>query len=302
MNSFSPEIQIYICYYFSTSSGHPQSLRLVKFVIILEQQPTVKINPLKVNVHVITICDQTLLTKGEEFEAKSITSKFSMDTIASCAFGVDAKVHEGKGSVFVQSAEKMFEETFAFMMKFLLGGLIPYGSYVLKALGLSVWPKKETLFFYDTILNTLNKRRELNIRRNDLIDMMMDAVKGDLVEDKDGDEDQYHNDAKLSHKVSKELDEMSIVSTALVILIAGYDTTATTLAFACYQLAKHPQVQDRLREEIDRIVDDADNISYEDLHSMSYMDQVISEVLRFHTLAGIHQVWPLHNALLIFLT
>merc|ERR1712156_493615 len=103
--------------------------------------------------------------------------------------------------------------------------MAPYGSYVLKALGLSVWPKKETLFFYDTILNTLNKRRELNIRRNDLIDMMMDAVKGDLVEDKDGDEDQYLTDAKLSHKVSKELDEMSIVSTALVILIAGYDTT-----------------------------------------------------------------------------
>ena len=123
--------------------------------------------------------------------------------------------------------------------------------------------------------------------------MMMDAVKGDLVEDKEGDEDQYHNDAKLSHKVSKELDEMSIVSTALVILIAGYDTTATTLAYACYQLAKHPQVQDKLREEIDRIVDDADHISYEDLHSMSYTDQVISEVLRFHTLAGIHQVWPL---------
>ena len=136
----------------------------MKFVVIIQQQPTVKINLLKVNLHVITICDQTLLTKGEEFEAKSITSKFSMDTIASCAFGVDAKVHEGKGSVFVQSAEKMFEETFAFMMKFLLGGLIPYGSYVLKALGLSVWPKKETLFFYDTILNTLNKRRELNIR------------------------------------------------------------------------------------------------------------------------------------------
>ena len=36
--------------------------------------------------------------------------------------------------------------------------------------------------------------------------------------------------------------------------MAGYDTTGTTLAFACYDLAKHPDVQEKLREEVEEIL------------------------------------------------
>ena len=36
--------------------------------------------------------------------------------------------------------------------------------------------------------------------------------------------------------------------------MAGYDTTGTTLAFACYDLAKNPDVQEKLREEVEEIL------------------------------------------------
>ena len=36
--------------------------------------------------------------------------------------------------------------------------------------------------------------------------------------------------------------------------MAGYDTTGTTLAFACYDLAKHPDVQEKLRDEVEEIL------------------------------------------------
>ena len=113
--------------------------------------------------------------------------------------------------------------------------------------------------------------------------MMLDAVKGDLEEDNE-DNDQYDKDAKFQHKVSKKLDEFSIVATALVIMVAGYDTTGSTLAFTCHELAKQQEVQDRVREEVMEVLDGKEgDIAYEDLQKLTYMDQVLAEVLRYHT-------------------
>ena len=36
-----------------------------------------------------------------------------------------------------------------------------------------------------------------------------------------------------------------------VFIAAGYETTATTLAYMSYYLALYPEVQEKLREEID---------------------------------------------------
>ena len=65
--------------------------------------------------------------------------------------------------------------------------------------------------------------------RGDMIDLMVDAIK---------------EDKKAS------LDEEVIVATALIILIAGYDTTSATLSYCAYELVKNPEVQQKLRDEV----------------------------------------------------
>ena len=58
--------------------------------------------------------------------------------------------------------------------------------------------------------------------------------------------------------------------------MAGYDTTGTTLAFACYDLAKNPDIQEKLREEVEEVLGDSDrDLTYEDLQSMTYVEQII---------------------------
>ena len=83
---------------------------------------------------------------------------------------------------------------------------------------------------------------------------------------------------------------MAIVATALVIMVAGYDTTGSTLSFACYQLAKNPAVQDRLREEVAEVLEAKDDdLKYDDIKKLTYMDQVLAETLRYHTPIGLLQ-------------
>ena len=47
-----------------------------------------------------------------------------------------------------------------------------------------------------------------------------------------------------------------IVAQAVLFFLAGYDTTATTISFLAYNLACHPDKQDKLIEEIDAVIGD----------------------------------------------
>ena len=55
--------------------------------------------------------------------------------------------------------------------------------------------------------------------------------------------------------------------------MAGSDTSANTLAFACYQLAKNPEIQEKLRNEINSMYEGnptKESLTYEDLQKMPY--------------------------------
>jgi cytochrome P450 len=67
------------------------------------------------------------------------------------------------------------------------------------------------------------------------------------------------------------------VGQAFTFLLAGYETAATTLSFALYELALHPEIQQSLRAEILQVLSKNDGqLTYEGIHDMSYMDRVLS--------------------------
>jgi cyclooctatin synthase len=69
---------------------------------------------------------------------------------------------------------------------------------------------------------------------------------------------------------------------ATTLVIAGSETTGNTIAWACYLLARHPEIQERLQEEADRVLADG-NASYETLASLPFTRAVITETLRLYS-------------------
>ena len=141
---------------------------------------------------------------GEEIELRSTFGMFTMDSIASCAFGIDAKCFASNGqSPFMQYGKGLFARNFKDAIKFLLIK-IP-GCYQLfgKYFGLSIFKMKNTMFFYNAIKRTIEERIRTKERRDDLVDLMIDVMKDEL-KSTEGDEDdtaeQYHSDAKMEHK------------------------------------------------------------------------------------------------------
>ena len=141
---------------------------------------------------------------NEPFELKEMLGKYSMDTIASCAFGVNAESFTNKKSKFVEYAGQIFEQRLTSMLRIVLA-MIPGGLKIMRTFKISAMPfVKETEFFYQAILSSLNHRRENKTRRNDLVDLMLDAIKGDMDREVDEEEEQFEKVWLIFHLVSFE--------------------------------------------------------------------------------------------------
>lgn len=68
----------------------------------------------------------------------------------------------------------------------------------------------------------------------------------------------------------------------VAVLLAGRDTTACTLSWTFYELAKHPEIFKKLRREILDCVGSQRAPTYDDLKSMKYLQNVMHETLRLY--------------------
>ena len=80
---------------------------------------------------------------------------------------------------------------------------------------------------------------------------------------------------------------------AATLVIAGSETTGNTIAWACYLLARHPRIQERLQQEADLVLAGADP-GYETLSRLPFTRAVITETLRLYS-----PVWILPRRALV---
>uniref|UniRef100_A0A8C0DXE3 Cytochrome P450 family 2 subfamily W member 1 n=1 Tax=Balaenoptera musculus TaxID=9771 RepID=A0A8C0DXE3_BALMU len=78
--------------------------------------------------------------------------------------------------------------------------------------------------------------------------------------------------------------EANVVACALDMVMAGTETTSATLQWAALLMGKHPSVQGRVQEELDRVLGPGRPPRLEDQRSLPYTNAVLREVQHFITL------------------
>ncbi|XP_074056018.1 cytochrome P450 3A24-like [Macrotis lagotis] len=208
--------------------------------------------------------------KNKTVTVKDIFGAYSMDVITSTSFGVNIDSLNNQNDPFVREIKKLIR--FNFLDPLLLTiAIFPFLVPLFKKLDVSIFPK-EAIDFLTKAVKKIKEERKKNpqIHRVDFLQLLMESQTS-----KNSETDSY-----------KELSDEEVLAQSIIFLFAGYETTSSVLSFLFYNLATHPEVQQKLQQEIDASLPNKESVTYENLMQMEYLDMVIHENLRMFPIAG----------------
>lgn len=210
--------------------------------------------------------DMTILSKAGGFDARDMTMRYTTDNIASVAFGLEANSFDRGGNTFMEMSQRIFNLDLLVSLKFMI---ITYLPSLAKLLKLKFIDQAVQDFFTKIIDETIQYRKETSTSRNDILNQFLELRK------KLGDE---------------EFGEIDVIAQSIQMIVNGSETTAATMGFILYFLTMHPDVQEKARKEVDAVLKKHnDELSYDAIKDMEYMDQILNETLRIYPATAITQ-------------
>lgn len=193
-------------------------------------------------------------------ETKNIMTRFTLDAVSLVSFGMEANTLNDEHMELLQIFKEVFgsEGPSPLYLFFLLA--FPNFS---KFLGLRQFSKRVSDFFTNVIGGNIKHREQFNEKHNDFLDMLI----------------QLKNQGSIDGEFSKETKKLTLnecLAQAFVFFFAGSETSSTTISFALTELAYNQDIQEKLRKEISEKTKDSNGeITYEILHEMPYLNQVV---------------------------
>ncbi|CAL8086099.1 unnamed protein product [Orchesella dallaii] len=197
-------------------------------------------------------------------------SQFTTDVIATGVFGFNAGTVRNPNSTFATMVTRL-----ATMNQWKIALSMRFPS-LFKLLGIEIIDMEAFTFFQNIVAQGLKARMSGDTtKRNDFLQMMVELKKGELKSDGKEELSSFEKDAEMkAEKSSFVLTDDIINAQSVTFFFAGFSTTSNFLAFVFYCLAAHQDVQDKLREEVRKIVQKDGTFEYDAIGKLVYMDMV----------------------------
>ena len=248
--------------------------------------PTFTSGKIKAMLHLMNECLEPMMKRirknsGKDMDMKNLFGCFTMDVIAKCAFAVETNTHDDENHPFVVNAKKFFE--FPPLRMFMV---IFTPKFIRTRLGLSFMDPSAMDYLAGLGHHMIDERRKKGIKAenrsyNDFLQLMLEAGRELMNQDQE-DTDENSNEHRVESE-KKTLTDEEIIGNIILILLAGYETTASLLTYVSHSLAVHPEIQAKLRQEILEAKNQNNGVlDYDTLMSLPYLDAVINETLRMY--------------------
>uniref|UniRef100_A0AC35F960 Cytochrome P450 n=1 Tax=Panagrolaimus sp. PS1159 TaxID=55785 RepID=A0AC35F960_9BILA len=113
-------------------------------------------------------------------------------------------------------------------------------------------------------------------RHQDFMDFLREAQEDNL---------DTTNKSDMDIKISKKLTRSELIGSAQTFLIGGADTTATLIDYCLYEIAMHPEYEKIILQEIDDFIISEDDINYNKIKDLEFLDRFVKETARLHPFA-----------------
>ncbi|XP_067941636.1 cytochrome P450 3A16-like [Watersipora subatra] len=211
---------------------------------------------------------------------KDYSSGYTMDVIASTAFGMDVDAQSTLNHPFVQHAGTFFgiprKTTFFTKLTKIatLLAVLLLPKFLQKRAQLSSFASESIEYFHNIVKQVLDSELNAVEKGNNFIAICADK----LVDLKDEETPPRVNHLGLEWS-QRGLTSDEVAANAISFFGAGYETTGTALQFFFYSMALYPEIQEKLYAAITEVAVDG-HMSYEDLHKLEYLDWCLHESLR----------------------
>lgn len=207
-----------------------------------------------------------------QVEMKDLFARYVNDVIATSAFGVKCDSFRNPSNKFYKMRKEMTDFS-RFRLIISLAHL--FCPWLIKILKIKLISDRVRNFFYSLVKDAMANCESKGIIHANIINLLMEAKKGKVKNEE--------NNGTNGTIIKPKWDDDEFAAQAMFFLFAGFDTVSTLLCFASYQLAVNPDIQTRLQDEIDQhLKENAGKVTYEAVHSMIYLDMVVSETLRLY--------------------
>ncbi|EZA49969.1 hypothetical protein DMN91_011740 [Ooceraea biroi] len=193
-------------------------------------------------------------TGGKTYEVRNLGSRYCANVLGSVMFGVDTNSFNEDDKGFLISGEKVFR-SFSAGVIFIIFFFVPRLSFLLAPL--LTGPAE---YFRKVFWSSMKVREEMGIKRGDLVDSLLSL--------KAGEQDPLYK---------FEGDHLPAQSSSL--FQAGFEAGSTTIAFALFHLACHPEHQATLYDEIQTHLAGKE-WTMDLMNEMSFTERVLLEALR----------------------
>ncbi|XP_062588046.1 ultra-long-chain fatty acid omega-hydroxylase-like [Saccostrea cucullata] len=208
---------------------------------------------------------QKACDSNQSIEIYKLVSLATLDTMLRCSLSYNERVQEmGDSHPYVEQVNRL---TTLAIKRMITPWVYPDFMYGLTADGRENKKLTDSVHqFADEIIQSRIRALQLdpdhiNKRRKDFLDILITA------KDENG----------------KGLSPEEIRAEVDTFLFEGHDTTASAISWAIYSLAKYPEIQEKVHQEVVEILGERQHLQWDDLSRLKYMSMFLREVMRMHS-------------------